>query len=93
MATAAPLLRETISALSVLDGARLEQLCGEAEVLAQTSPQEPVRDAVEVRALQQTLMELLRTTDANLRLLRELRALRVSGVGSDAEPGGVRWVR
>jgi hypothetical protein len=89
---AAPLLREAIGALSVLDAVRLERLCERAEELARETPG-PVRDAVEARALQPTLMELLRTTDANLRLLRELRSLRVSGIGSDAEPGAVPWVR
>lgn len=90
---AAEIVRETISALSVLDAQRLLQLCDEAEALARTKSRTAPRDGVEVRALQNTLLELMRTTDANLRLLRELRALRVRGVGSDATPGGVRWVR
>lgn len=89
-------LRESIDALSVLDADRLEQLCTEAEALVANRREECVRSAVDARALQRTLMELLRTTDANLRVLRELRELRVHGLreGRDeALTGAPRWVR
>jgi len=90
----APLLENAVEALSVLDADRLEGLCAEAEALVANHREEAIRSAVEARALKRTLFELLRTTDANLRLLRELRDLRVTGLRSDDVPdGGMRWVR
>lgn len=93
-------LRETIGALSVLDADKLEQLCTHAEALVANRSEATVRSAVDARALQRTLLELLRTTDANLRLLRELRDLRVIGLRSSenealtgSPTGAVRWVR
>jgi hypothetical protein len=91
-----PVLEETIEALSVFDADRLEELCTEAEALLANRSEASVRSAVDARALQRTLMELLRTTDANLRVLRELRELRVRGLRSsdnEALTGAPRWVR
>lgn len=51
---------------------------------------------IHARALKNTLCELLRTTDANLRLLRQLRDMRVTGLAIDdysSAAGGPRWVR
>jgi hypothetical protein len=94
------MLRETVDALSVLDAGRLEKICAEAEALVAEGRsevrQQELRGAMEARALQRTLIELLRSTDANLRLLRELRGLRVNGIRKDDDTGlagGDRWVR
>ncbi|MDE1161725.1 MAG: hypothetical protein PW792_07230 [Acidobacteriaceae bacterium] len=89
-----PLLQSSIDALSRLDAEKLEELCSEAETLVAEHREESLQGAVEARALKRTLFELLRTTDENLRLLRELRGMRVQGVASDDAPnGGPQWVR
>jgi hypothetical protein len=86
-ASIAGLLEQTLDALSCFDAERLEELAAQAEDM-------PVARPIEVRALRNTLCELLRSTDANLRLLRELRTLRVTGLRSDEYGcGDVRWVR
>jgi len=90
------LLRETVDALSALDAEKLEELCAEAEALVAHRPEQSVQGAVEARALKQTLFELLRTTDENLRLLRELRGLRGKGLRREENEGltgAARWVR
>lgn len=86
------LLGETVDALSRLDAKRLERLASQAETVSlPISCSE--RKTVEVRALRNTLLELLRTTDENLRLLRGLQRTRVAGLGEASAPmyGGSPW--
>lgn len=89
MSSPESLLRETIAALSVLDAERLESTCAQAERMAEAKQAAP---AGSTRALQHTLAQLLASTDANLRLLRELQR-RGPGTGENDGPGGMRWVR
>ena len=84
-----PLLRSTLDALSTLDANRLERLGDEAEVLANESGPLSLREHENARVLQHTLAELLRNTDANLRLLRELRETR--GYTAGEHPGDAPW--
>lgn len=88
-----PLLQQAVDALGGLDAERLEQLCGEVEALVRDRREECVQAAVETRALRRTLFELLRTTDSNLRLLRELRDLRIRSLEVEGKLGDQRWVR
>lgn len=73
---------------------RSEELKSDAQTVAK-DPQQ-IAGTIHVAALKNTLCELLRTTDANLRLLRQLREMRVMGLADDAyghPSGGARWVR
>ncbi|MFC6644308.1 hypothetical protein ACFQBQ_01615 [Granulicella cerasi] len=89
-----PLLQQSITALGQMDAERLEALCEQAEDLRSQTSGAGDLPVAEVSALKQTLFELLRTTDENLRVLRELRGLRASGLSGDAsQDGELRWVR
>jgi hypothetical protein len=86
-------LQSTIDALSLLDVSKLEQLCDEAEALVGSHRVESERGAFETRALQRTLLELLRSTDENLRVLRELRLRRMRSDDNMSLGGSDRWAR
>lgn len=88
-------LHGTIAGLSMLDVQKLESHCAEAEALLGNSHVASQPNA-ETAALRNTLRELLDSTDANLRLLRELRALRARGRRNLDDTGfevGSRWAR
>ncbi len=78
----AALLQETLDALRVLDAERLERLAEEAEAL-QARCAAITERPLELRALRKTLLEVLRSTEGNLRVLRGLRA----------QGEGLRWER
>lgn len=89
----ATLLESTIDALSVWDTERLEQLVEEAEALRSRCAAISERP-LELRAMRQTLHDLLRSTEGNLRVLNGLRGLRSRGL--DQDRGGYeefRWLR
>ena len=88
------LLRNTIDALARLDAERLEALAAEAERCSGTSASAGLRLTVEVRALRDSLLEVLRTTDENRRLLRGLHQAQLRGLAAQADVpscGGVAW--
>lgn len=88
------LLRNTIDALAHADAHRLETLAVAADALSY-DPGE-VHNSIEMGSLLGTLLQLLRTTDENLRLLRGLQHVQVRGLNFEADAasyGGVAWVR
>ena len=85
---ASTMLRDTIDALGRLDVERLESLADQAERISEAEKQ---RSTIELAALCETLVELLRTTDENLRLLRGLHHARLSGLAMDPRSGGAEW--
>lgn len=88
MQLASTVLRETIEALGRMDVDRLESLADQAERISEAEKQ---RSTIELAALRETLVELLRTTDENLRLLRGLHHARLDGLAMDARRGGAEW--
>lgn len=86
-------LGEAIDALSHMDAARLEDLAASASALAAADAGvfPPSRRTAN---LQHTLAELLRNSKGNIRLLSELRLVRVAGSGEwSATAGEAAWVR
>jgi len=92
-AAAATLLRKTNAALGAMNHTELESLSREAASLTAAGTGTP-SDQLELRALRQTLQELLQTTSSNLRVLARLRSTRITRFGGhDDFSEGVQWVR